>query len=241
MFVIDSVSKQFGSSVTALENVSLKIPKGQFCVLLGSSGAGKSTLMKMFTGMVSPTSGRVSFANVPVVKKNFKQVREQIGSIHQQFNLVQRISVLDNVLAGALPDISLVRVLLKWFPLKMKRHACELIEQVGLGEEHLYRRAAKLSGGQQQRVAIARAFMLKPSLILADEPVASLDPEIGANILKLLKDCSRGTGATVLCSLHQLEFAKRFADRVVGLANGKTIFDGKPSDLSQKVIDRIYK
>ena len=241
MFVLESVSKQYGPSVKALENVSLAIPKGQFCVLLGSSGAGKSTLMKLFTGMVSPTSGSVSFEQTPVVKRNFKRVREKIGAIHQQFNLVSRISVLDNVLAGALPDVSLLRVLFKWFPLEMKRRACELIAQVGLGEEHLYRHASRLSGGQQQRVAIARAFMLRPKLILADEPVASLDPEIGANILQLLKDCSRVTGATVLCSLHQLEFAKRFADRIIGLSGGVTTFDGTPTELSQDDIDRIYK
>jgi phosphonate transport system ATP-binding protein len=160
--------------------------------------------------------------------------------IHQQFLLTPRLSVLDNVLGGTLPMVNTWRVLARAWPRSLQRRACQLLEQVGLGEEHLYRRASQLSGGQQQRVAIARAFILKPDLVLADEPVASLDPAISRGIMDLLKRESRRERATVLCSLHQVEFAVEFADRVVGLRAGRTVFDGTPTQLTDEVLAEIY-
>lgn len=224
-----SASKRFEEGTLAVDAVDLDIPTGQFCVLLGASGAGKSTLLRMLNGLVAPTAGKVVFDGVEVRRASLKQIQPRIGMIHQQFNLVPRATVLDNVLAGALPRISTAQALLHLFPNAYQRRACTLLEQVGLQEKHLYRRAMNLSGGQQQRVAIARAFLLEPALVLADEPVASLDPATSRTILGLLRDASRQSRTTVMCSLHQVELALDYADRIVGMRGGRVIFDGSPA------------
>jgi phosphonate transport system ATP-binding protein len=212
----------------ALKTVSLHIPHGQFCVVLGASGAGKSTLLRMANGLVRPTSGAVHVDGTGVTPSALADIRPRIGMIHQQFNLVLRASVASNVLAGALPALPLWRALPGLFPEAMRRKACELVEAVGLQEQHLRRRASELSGGQQQRVGIARAFMLDPSLVLADEPVASLDPQASREILALLKRQASERGTTVMCSLHQVDLARTFADRIVALRDGTIVFDGPP-------------
>ena len=150
------------------------------------------------------------------------------------------MTVLNNVLSGMLPRMSTARALLGLYPTAARRRACELIDRVGLTEEHIYRRASKLSGGQQQRVGIARAFINYPAVVLADEPVASLDPNISHAILALLKDASREQNSTVLCSLHQVDLARQFADRIIGMRNGKIVFDGKPETLSDSALAAIY-
>ncbi len=234
------VRKTFAAGAVAVDRVSFDVPRGQFCVVLGSSGAGKSTLLRLVNGMVEPTEGTVEFDGLTVQRKSLRRVQPRIGMVHQQFNLVPRLSVLNNVLAGALPTISNTRALLGLFPEPLRRRACHLLAEVGLGEEHLYRRAANLSGGQQQRVAIARAFILEPRLVLADEPVASLDPEISRVILKLLQDESRQHHATVLCSLHQVELAVEFADRIVGMSQGRVVFDGPPAEFDENARRALY-
>jgi phosphonate transport system ATP-binding protein len=234
------VRKTFAAGAVAVERVSFDVPRGQFCVVLGSSGAGKSTLLHLVNGMVEPTAGAVEFDGLTVRRKSLAQIQPRIGMVHQQFNLVPRLSVLNNVLAGALPKISNVRALLGLFPEPLRRRACRLLAEVGLGEEHLYRRAANLSGGQQQRVAIARAFILEPRLVLADEPVASLDPETSRVILQLLRDESRQHHSTVLCSLHQVELAVEFADRIVGMSLGRVVFDGPPKDFDEAARRALY-
>ena len=160
--------------------------------------------------------------------------------IHQQLHLVPRLSVFHNVLAGLLPEVGFWRSLIKSFPNDNQRHACELLHQVGLEEKHLYRRASAMSGGQQQRVAIARAFISKPEVVLADEPVASLDPAMSRSVLESLKTAARLHGATVICTLHQLEYALEFADRVIALRSGKVFFDGKPTELDEHAQSQLY-
>jgi phosphonate transport system ATP-binding protein len=185
MLNFDSVAMRYADGTRALDGVSLQVPAGQFCVVLGSSGAGKSTLLRMANGLVKPTQGAVQVEGVPIVAAALARVRPRIGMIHQQFNLVLRSTVAENVLAGALPAMPTWRALLGLFTDAQRSKACALIESVGLQEQHLLRRVSELSGGQQQRVGIARAFMLDPPLVLADEPVASLDPQTSHDVLSL--------------------------------------------------------
>ena len=231
---------RYNENIVAVDNVSLDIPKGEFCVILGPSGAGKSTLLRLANGMSMPKEGSVEFDGKKVNKKNLKFIQHRIGMIHQQLHLVQRLSVLNNVLSGTLPLVSTWLCMFRIFSVQYKRKACSLLEQVELEEEHLYRRASHLSGGQQQRVAIARSFILDPDLVLADEPVASLDPVISRSILSLLKKASRQHNSTVLCSLHQVEYALEIADRIIGLQKGRIVFDGAPDELTADVLGMIY-
>jgi phosphonate transport system ATP-binding protein len=241
MLLFNTVTKQYQKKNYAIQDITLEISKGQFCVLLGPSGAGKSTLLRLANGLISPTNGTVSFDSIELKNRSaIKKIQPRTAMVHQSFNLTGRLSVLDNVLCGALPKLSTLRALFKLFPTPYQQQACMLLKEVGLEEEFLYRRAMHLSGGQQQRVAIARAFLLNPDLVLADEPVASLDPKISVDILTLLKDSSQRFGATVLCSLHQVEFAKQFADRIIGIKDGKLVFDGLPSELSEEILHSLY-
>ena len=232
------IGKRFADGTQALRDVSLAVPAGQFCVLLGASGAGKSTLLGVINGLIPPCSGTVSIAGTDCRPGRRRQRR--VATIHQGVDLVPRLSVLNNVLCGALAQVSLARAMSGFFGASRQRRACELLDRVGLSEAHLYRRASELSGGQQQRVGIARAFMSVPALVLADEPVASLDPQTGHDILSLLHEASRERAATVLCSLHQVDLATEFADRVVGMRGGIIIFDCEPRDLSPTMLRDVY-
>jgi phosphonate transport system ATP-binding protein len=240
MLVFQDIAKRFADGTRALHRVGLTIPRGQFCVVLGPSGAGKSTLLRMVNGLVLPSAGEVVVDGSKVGVSTLRAIRPRIGMIHQQFNLVDRSSVLANVLAGALPVVPLWRTLLGAYPLDLRRKAARLVQEVGLQELHLERRVTELSGGQQQRVGIARAFMLDPAVVLADEPVASLDPKTSRDILGLLKHASRVHGATVLCTLHQIELAREFADRLVALRDGEVVFDGKPAELDDATLNRVF-
>lgn len=237
---IDKVYQSRQGTVAAVEGVNLSIKKGEFCVLLGPSGAGKSTVLRVINGMTSATRGEVTFEGEPVTRRNRRAIQNRIGTIHQQFFLVPRLTVLDNVLSGMLPRLGLLRSLLKLFASNDRKRACELLGRVELTESQLYQKAGKLSGGQQQRVAIARAFIRKPDLVLADEPVASLDPSTSRGILRLLREAAHETGATVLCSLHQVDLAHEFADRIVAMRQGKLVFDGQPEELDQAMLAHIY-
>ncbi len=231
---------QFADGTHALRDIHLSVPRGQFCVVLGPSGAGKSTLLRTVNGLVASTVGHVEIAGTGLTPRTLRTLRPRMAMIHQQFNLVTRATVAANVLSGASPVVSTWRVLLQWYPKRFREKACELIADVGLESKHLQRRVSALSGGQQQRVGIARAFMLDPIVMLADEPVASLDPRISRETLELLKRESRQRQATVLCSLHQIDLAREFADRIVALRQGAVAFDGPPTAFTDSVIDRVY-
>jgi len=236
-----AVAKAFRGGVRALEGVSFDLRPGEFCVLLGRSGAGKSTLLRTVNGLTDLTSGEVIFDGEQVTPRRFHAVRRRVSMIHQQFSLVPRSSVAVNVLSGALAAQPWWRSAANWYPPDLRARAWSLIERVGLGEEQVFRRVQDLSGGQQQRVGIARAFMLEPDLILADEPVASLDPKVSRDVLGLLRAAARERGAAVLCSLHQLGLAQEFADRIVALHGGRVVFAGRPIELSPDVVGRIYE
>ena len=241
MLKFHSVSKRYDDGTQALSEVHLDIPQGQFCVLLGSSGAGKSTLLYMVNGLVTPTTGQVEIGGKALNRANMKAIRRTVGMVHQQFNLTPRLSVAMNVLSGALPFVSYLRAAAMWYPRVLRERACKLLAEVGLSPEHLTRRVSELSGGQMQRVGIARAFMLEPQVLLADEPVASLDPRVSRDIMVLLRDEAKRRGTTVVCSLHQPELAVEFADRIIALKGGKLVFDGTPEQLVAAGLDSIYQ
>jgi len=240
MLRFDHVALSYPGGVRALTGATFDVPKGQFCVVLGASGAGKSTLLRTVNGLATPTAGTVEIDGETVTAASLPRLRRRIGMIHQSFNLTPRLSVATNVLCGALPAVPTWRALAGLFPRELQARACDLVAAVGLTEAHLARRAGELSGGQQQRVAIARAFMLEPALILADEPVASLDPKISRDVLELLKRQARERDCTVLCSLHQVDLARAFADRIVALEGGKVAFDGPPESLDGRTLRAIY-
>lgn len=237
---LQALGKTWPDGTVALEQVSLAVPAGQFCVLLGHSGAGKSTLLRCINGMDGPSSGSISVGGWTVSAATLPFLRRRIAMVHQDFRLVPRASVAANVMAGAVADLPLWRVLTGLYPAALRQRACALLQAVGLEPGHLARRAGELSGGQQQRLGIARALMLAPSVLLADEPVASLDPVTSRQVLGLLRDLARDSGATVLCSLHQLDLAVQFADRVVALHHGRVIFDGPPALLDERQLAVIY-
>lgn len=241
MVQLSAIDKTWADGTRALNNVDLDVPQGQFCVILGPSGAGKSTLLRAINGLVRPSGGEVHVDGVELTPANERDLRKSVAMIHQHFNLATRASVAANVLSGALPDVSLARALCGWFHLQQREKACHYLERVGLKPEHLHRRAGELSGGQQQRVGIARAFMLDPKVVLADEPVASLDPQISRDILTLLKSAARELNATVVCSLHQVDLAREFGDRIVGMRSGEIVFDGAPEEFDNQRLSRLYQ
>jgi phosphonate transport system ATP-binding protein len=239
---LESVCKSFaGGKIVAVHNVSFTLNRGEFLVVLGPSGAGKSTLMRCINHLAVPTAGRILVNGREVTRKHreLRKLRQGIGMVFQQFNLVLRLSVIMNVLAGRLSYRSAWRSLFYSFTHEDRVIALEALEMVGLGHK-AFQRADTLSGGEQQRVGIARALAQRPSVILADEPVASLDPKIARQVLGYLKDISQRLGISVICNLHQIDFAREYAQRIIGLARGELIFDGRPDELTPEVIERIY-
>ncbi|AWL01680.1 MULTISPECIES: phosphonate ABC transporter ATP-binding protein [Stutzerimonas stutzeri group] len=240
MIRFESIQKVWPDGTQALSDISLEIPKGQFCIILGPSGAGKSTLLRAVNGLMKPTSGKVLIDDMVFSKTTQRRLRQRIAMIHQHFNLTSRLSVAANVLCGLLPVVSTLRALSGWFKPEQRSKACSLLERVGLSPAHLQRRAGDLSGGQQQRVGIARAFMLDPEVVLADEPVASLDPKISRDILMLIRDAAKERGTTVLCSLHQIDLAREFGDRIIGMRDGCIVFDGTPEQFTDQRVQDLY-
>jgi phosphonate transport system ATP-binding protein len=236
-----AVRKVFGSSIVALQDLSLSVPTGQMLAIIGLSGAGKSTFLRCINRLVEPTSGQVLVEGRDVTHiggGEFRRLRAGIGMIFQQFNLVKRSSVLTNVLTGRLGYISPWQSMVRHFGEVDYRRALTNLERVGL-TERAHQRADKLSGGQQQRVAIARALMQEPKIMLADEPVASLDPATSHSVLKYLQQINRD-GMTVICSLHFLSLARTYGTRVVALKNGRLMFDGLPSEINAERFQSIY-
>jgi phosphonate transport system ATP-binding protein len=237
---VSDLTVSFPDGTRALRGVSVSAPRGQFCVILGPSGSGKSTLLRSLNGLATASRGRIYLESVELNRHSLSVLRPRTAMIHQQFNLVTRATVAANVLSGALPAVATWRVLLQWYPKHYRDKACRLLQEVGLEPRHLHRRVSDLSGGQQQRVGIARAFMLDPLILLADEPVANLDPRTSRDILELLRKQSHQHHTTVLCSLHQVDLAREFADRIIALREGQVAYDGTPADLTDTILDRIY-
>ena len=241
MLRLHDVAMTFPNGVRAVLPVSLSVPNGQFLVLLGPSGAGKSTLLRCLNGLVKPTQGDVTVEGLGSIFRDSRALREhrrRTGMIFQQHHLIGRLTALQNVRLGRLSAHSALRSL---FPLPRADRllALQSLERVGLLERALDR-ADELSGGQQQRIGIARAMAQRPQIVLADEPVASLDPATGERVLADLHRICREDGITAIVSLHQIDLARQFADRVIGLANGRIVFEGSASQLSQVVLDQIY-
>ncbi len=240
MLKITHLEMTFDDGTVALKDVSLEVGQGEFVVILGPSGSGKTTLIRSINGLVTPITGEVVLNGQRVCKENLREIRKRIGTIFQNFNLVGNLSTINNVLTGLLDSNGTLASLLYLFKKEQKIRALECLDRVGiLAKAHV--RADRLSGGQQQRVGIARAIVKKPVLLLADEPVASVDPLIAFNILSLLKDINVSHGITVICNLHQVDFALRFADRIVGLAGGRIVMDRPVAEVNEAYIQDIYQ
>ena len=241
MLSVRGLTKSYGNSIHALRGIDMEVKEGEFLVILGPSGAGKSTLMRCLNRLVEPTEGEIHHKGNLITGKSRKlrDVRRQFGMVFQQFNLVKRLSVLTNVLTGRLAYRSTWRSLFYNFSQEDKRIAIECLARVNM-DHKAFQRADTLSGGEQQRVAIARALAQKPTIILADEPVASLDPKIARQVLTYLKQVTQELGITVLCNLHQVEYTREFAERIIGMSRGKIVFEGNAAQLSDEVLHRIY-
>lgn len=233
------VGTRYPGGVTALEPLSLTIAPGEFVALVGASGAGKSTLLRTLNGLVTATSGEVVIDGVTLSPHTRRAIRARTGMIFQQFNLVGRLNVITNVLTGRLSHRRGLASLLHRFPREDFDIAHGALERVGLTDK-AWERADRLSGGQQQRVGIARALAQQPRLILADEPVASLDPGTSVEILDLLSAINRGDGVTIVVSLHQPEYVRRYASRVIGLRRGTVVFDGPPAAMDDGMLATLY-
>ena len=239
MLEINNLKKTFENGSPALKGVDLKINKGEFVSILGPSGSGKTTLLRTINGLETSSGGEIFFDNKEVNNNNISEVQKKTGMIFQEFNLVNNLSAINNVLTGLLNSSNKFLSLFYLFSKKQKIEALRSLETVGLLEKS-YSRSDELSGGQRQRVGIARAIIKKPLLLLADEPVASLDPKSSNLILSLLKKINQEFGTTILCNLHQVDLAKKYSDRVVGLIDGKITFDEKSSNINETYLKKIY-
>lgn len=246
MLKIEGVSKVYDDGTKALHDFTVEIPDGQFVVIIGLSGSGKSTLLRCINGLIKPTTGKIWLDGEEITAASPAQIRRirlKIGMIFQQFNLVKRSSVMTNVLTGRLGYRGMMTTLFHRFPQSDYQLAMRNLERVGIPQK-AYARADTLSGGQQQRVAIARALMQNPKLMLADEPVASLDPATSHSVMKYLEQINKEDGLTVLCNLHFLSLARRYADRVLALRNdgegGHIVFDGSALEIDEAKFREIY-
>ena len=238
MLEIKNLRKNFNNKTQALKGVNLNINKGEFISILGPSGSGKTTLLRSLNGLESIDSGEVIFDNIKISKESLPDVRKKTGMIFQEYNLINNISTINNVLTGLLNSSSKFLSMFYLFTKDQKIQALQALDTVGLLDKS-YNRADELSGGQRQRVGIARAIIKKPLLLLADEPVASLDPKAAYLIMKLLKQINKEFNITVLCNLHQTQLASEFSDRVVGLSKGSVVFDHEAKFL-EKNIHKLY-
>jgi phosphonate transport system ATP-binding protein len=242
MLALDGLTCRFSENV-AVRSVSLKFEQGTFIGIIGRSGAGKSTLLRMINRLVEPSEGRVLFGATDVTALRGQELRlwrAQAAMIFQQFNLVPRLDVLTNVLLGRISRHTTVPSLFKRFSEAARAQAVETLDRLDLLGS-AFQRAETLSGGQQQRVAIARALMQEPSILLADEPIASLDPRNAERVMSSLKTINREDGITVLCNLHTIDAAREYSDRIIGLARGRVVFDGRPADLTPAAMREIYQ
>jgi phosphonate transport system ATP-binding protein len=241
MLRLEGATKRFGAK-TAVDSVFLEIPTGQFVGVIGRSGAGKSTLLRMINRLAVPTSGKIMLDGIDVTKLSgqlLRDWRQKTAMIFQQFNLVGRIDVLTNVLVGRLNHVPQWRSLLSLWTQEERAIALSALEQLGIANLAA-QRADTLSGGQQQRVAIARALVQEPRMLLADEPIASLDPHNTKIVMDALLRINRHFGITVLCNLHSIDTARSYSDRLIGMAEGRLVFDGAPAALTDSAARELY-
>ena len=238
MLEINNLRKNFNNGTHALKGVSFKVNKGEFISILGPSGSGKTTLLRSINGLEPIESGEVIFNNNKITKENLSDVQRKTGMIFQEFNLVNNLSSINNVLTGLLNSSSKFLSMFYLFTKEQKLEALQSLKTVGLLEKS-YSRVDELSGGQRQRIGIARAIIKKPILLLADEPVASLDPKAALSTMKLLKKINKDFNITILCNLHQTNLAIEFSDRIIGLSDGSIVFDDEAQYL-EKNINKLY-
>lgn len=242
MLKIESLSKSYGDGVAALSSASFDVTEPQVVAIIGPSGAGKSTLLRCINRLVEPTSGTVTLngENLTTLRPaQLRKARRRIGMIFQEYNLVERLTVMENVLSGRLGYVSLWQAWRRRFPAEDVQAAYKLLDRVGLsGYEN--KRADELSGGQRQRVGIARALMQKPDLLLVDEPTASLDPKTARQIMRILIELAHEFHTPTLINIHDVNLARGFTDRVIGMQEGRIIFDGNSNELNEAVLTEIY-
>jgi phosphonate transport system ATP-binding protein len=239
---VQDLTKCYTADRPVLRGVSLKLDSEGITIVIGPSGAGKSTLLRCINRLVEPTSGHILFKGTDLVTlhgQTLRECRRQIGMVFQEFNLVERLTVIENLLSGRLGYVSPWRAWLRKFPEADIARAFELLDQLGLSE-FAAKRADALSGGQRQRVGIGRALMQEPELLLADEPTSSLDPKTSVEIMETMALLARQRHIPVIVNMHDVNLAKRFADRVVGMTDGRVVFAGKPDDLTTEELSAIY-
>ncbi|MGE0056648.1 MAG: phosphonate ABC transporter ATP-binding protein [Dehalococcoidia bacterium] len=243
MLQIKDLRLVYPNGYEALKSISLSVDRGEIIGVVGRSGAGKSTLLRCINGLERPTSGSVILDGADTATMSGAELRkhqQQIGFIWQEYNLVERLSVMSNVLTGRLAASDGIASLFFYFNRQQREIAVRSLERVNM-LHRAKQRADRLSGGEKQRVSIARAVAQQPKLILADEPVASLDPELAEQVMEDLARVARDEGVPTLINIHAIDLAKQFCDRIVGIAQGVVVFDGKPSALDQAALDRIYR
>ncbi|HHC09374.1 MAG TPA: phosphonate ABC transporter ATP-binding protein [Actinobacteria bacterium] len=241
MLQVRNLTKVYEDGTRALVDVSFDVADGEFLAVIGLSGSGKSTLLRCINRLIEPTEGTVVWDGIDVTaasQEDLRRIRRKIGMIFQHFNLVHRSKVITNVLAGRLGYVNPLFSLLNRFPPEDVAKAFEQLERVGLADK-AYNRADELSGGQQQRVGVARALVQEPELVLADEPVASLDPVLAHSIMRYL-EAINDEGTSVVCSLHHLDLVHRYADRVIALNEGVVVFEGSPDEIDDDKFKEIY-
>lgn len=242
MFEVTDLKIQYPNGFKALHGVSLTVSEPQVVAIIGSSGAGKSTLIRCINRLVEPTSGSIKLEDMEITtlsRRGLRKARRRIGMIFQEYNLVERLTVMENVLSGRLGYVNFWQAYRRSYPPEDVRNAFELLERVGLaGRQDT--RADNLSGGQRQRVGIARALMQKPDLLLVDEPTASLDPKTSRQIMRLICELAHELGTPALVNIHDVALAQNSADRIIGLSDGKVVFDGLPEELNHDALTLIY-
>ncbi len=239
---VQNLHKIYKSGTHALKGVSFEVEEGEFLVVIGLSGSGKSTLLRCINRLIEPTSGLVEFNGKDITHINGEELRKvkmQIGMVFQQFNLIKRKSVLSNVISGKLGSLKTFESILEKYNDKVYNEAYRCLETVGISDKAKVR-ADALSGGQQQRVAIARSLMQNPKLLLADEPVASLDPATSNSVMQYFEKINKELGTTVICNLHFLSLVRRYATRVIALRAGEVIYEGSPRDIDENWFKTIY-
>lgn len=239
---INDLNKSYTKGKQVLKNINFDIREGELLSIIGPSGAGKSTLLRSINRMIEPTSGSITFDGRDITKlkgRKLRKMRTDIGMIFQHYNLVERLSVFENVLHGLLGTKNSLQGIFSLYTEEEKEKALDIIAELGI-KDHIYKRCDELSGGQKQRVGIARALIQDPKIILCDEPIASLDPRASMVIMEYLKRISRERGITVIVNLHQVDVAKKYSDRMIGLNDGEIVFNDMPDEMDRISINKVY-